>query len=256
MPTNEAVIVSLDNNSSRCTVSISSQPKASNNYSLKLYLNDSAGGAAWCDFTITWMGDFSGSMIPTVGNIGPTITDVVVRKHYPWNGEVDIDYTVVDDIAPIAKNQGMLTSLKVTATDWESGLTYTATSVSGDASLAEGTHNIVCTWNELTFYSTNVIFSVSCIVTPALYCVIDLSAGSSASSYPITYLANPPSGGFNVDTYKTEKLVLRRIEPGTFMMCGEYQTTLTKPYYMGVFEMTQKQYSLVTGSNPSQYKNA
>ncbi len=87
----------------------------------------------------------------------------------------------------------------------------------------------------------------------APYIVIDLSAGSSAASYPITYLDEPPSGGFNVDAYKTTKLALRRIDPGTFMMCGQCQTTLTKPYYMGVFEVTQKQYELIMGSNPSQY---
>ena len=83
--------------------------------------------------------------------------------------------------------------------------------------------------------------------------VIDLSGGAWASSYPVTYLDEPPSGGFNVDEYKTTKLVLRPIEPGTFMMCGEYQTTLTKPYYIGVFEVTQKQYQLVMGLNPSEY---
>ena len=86
-----------------------------------------------------------------------------------------------------------------------------------------------------------------------LFCVIDLSAGPLASSYSVTYLATPPNGGFNVDEYKTTKLVLRRIEPGTFIMCGQYQTTLTKPFYIGVFEVTQKQYELVMGINPSNF---
>ena len=89
----------------------------------------------------------------------------------------------------------------------------------------------------------------------ALYCVIDLSAGPTASKYPVKWLDTPPPGGFNVDEYKTTKLVLRRIEPGTFKMGrASLSVTLTKPYYMAVFEMTQKQYSLVTGSTPSQAK--
>ncbi len=88
----------------------------------------------------------------------------------------------------------------------------------------------------------------------ALYCVIDLSMGPSASRYPVKWLATPPPGGFNTDEYKTSKLVLRRIEPGKFKMDGKYELTLTKPYYMGVFEVTQKQYELVTGGNPSQFK--
>ena len=64
----------------------------------------------------------------------------------------------------------------------------------------------------------------------------------------------PPVGGFNADAYKTTNLVLRLIEPGSFMMGGQYDVTLTKPFYCGIFEVTQKQYELVTGSNPSQYK--
>jgi formylglycine-generating enzyme required for sulfatase activity len=85
----------------------------------------------------------------------------------------------------------------------------------------------------------------------ASYCVIDLSAGANASSYPVTYLAEPPSDSFNVDEYKTTKLVLKRIEAGTFMMGGATRTTLSKPFYIGLFEVTQKQYSLVTGGNTS-----
>ena len=96
-------------------------------------------------------------------------------------------------------------------------------------------------------------------VALAKYCVIDLSAGPDAASYPVTYLAAEPRGGFNVDEYKTTKLVLKRIEAGSFIM-GENQTdkshkvTLTKPFYMGLFEVTQKQWALVTGTNPSRGK--
>ena len=91
-----------------------------------------------------------------------------------------------------------------------------------------------------------------------LYCVIDLSAGSNATNYPVSYLAAEPKGGWT-DEYKTTKLVLRRIEPGTFIM-GEdqanesHRVTLTKPFYIGVFEVTQKQYELVMGNNPSASK--
>ena len=78
-----------------------------------------------------------------------------------------------------------------------------------------------------------------------MYCVIDVSAGENATSYPVTYLDSAPTEGWG-DEYKTTKIVLRRIEPGTFNMSGR-TTTLTKPYYMGVFPVTQKQYQLVTG---------
>ena len=95
----------------------------------------------------------------------------------------------------------------------------------------------------------------------ATYCVIDLSAGANAVNYPVTYLNEPPTGGFNTDEYKTNKLVLRRIESGTFIMGDDqsdetHRVTLTKPFYCGVFEVTQRQYELVTGERPSYFNNA
>ena len=85
-----------------------------------------------------------------------------------------------------------------------------------------------------------------------LSCIIDLSNGPDADKYPVTYMDEPPKGGFNTDEYKTTKLVLRRIDPGKFKMCGKYDVTLTKPYYIGIFEVTQKQWELVMKSKPWQ----
>jgi formylglycine-generating enzyme required for sulfatase activity len=53
-----------------------------------------------------------------------------------------------------------------------------------------------------------------------------------------------------VDVYKTTKLVLKRLEAGTFKMQGSSNVTLTKPFFCGLFEVTQRQYELVTGANP------
>ena len=108
-------------------------------------------------------------------------------------------------------------------------------------------------------------------ISNAKYMVIDLSGGTSASKYPVSYLNDVPSGGWT-ETYKTTKLVMRRIESGTFMMgsptseLGRYtywndmvekrhQVTISKPFYIGVFEVTQRQYELVIGVRPSYYNN-
>jgi formylglycine-generating enzyme required for sulfatase activity len=117
-----------------------------------------------------------------------------------------------------------------------------------------------------------VTFSVTAddgVAPPAadgdLYMVVDLSGGTNAASYPVSYLGGVPAGGWT-DEHKTTKLVLRRIPVGTFMMGSpeselgrstnetQHQVTLTKPYYIGVFELTQKQWERVMGSDPSQYK--
>ena len=85
-----------------------------------------------------------------------------------------------------------------------------------------------------------------------LYMVINLSSGSSSSSYPISYLDAVPDGGW-ADIHKKSRLILRRCEAGTFKMQGSKNVTLTKPFYIGIFEVTQKQYALVTGSKPSRH---
>ena len=100
---------------------------------------------------------------------------------------------------------------------------------------------------------------------PGLYLVIDLSGGTNVVSYPVSYLCSVPTGGWT-NEHKTTKLVLRRIEPGAYTMgCGIsekgyyggeaalHKVTIAKPFYIGVFEVTQKQYELVTGLKPSSY---
>jgi formylglycine-generating enzyme required for sulfatase activity len=86
------------------------------------------------------------------------------------------------------------------------------------------------------------------------------------------------TGVTNNDEYATTSLVLRRIpsKGKTFQMgarSGEqgsgyayknmprgketqHNVTLTKDYYIGVYELTQKQYNLLTGAWPSKFNNA
>ena len=184
----------------------------------------------------------------------PMITRVTAQQRYPWNGKVDISYTINGDVPSSGR-------LKVMAIDQMTGINYIASEValSGDKSMNAATHRLVWDMSAdgLTFKSTNVVFKVSCEMpssTRPLYCVIDLSAGANASSYPVIYSDAPPSGGFNVNEYKTTKLVLRRIEPGAVMTDYGSCITVTKPYYIGIFELTQKQYKLVMGGNPSELK--
>jgi len=98
------------------------------------------------------------------------------------------------------------------------------------------------------------------------YIAIDLSGGSSATHYPIEYLDEIPGGTWS-DEYKTSKLVLRHIPAGSFIMGGRatdypgasntnlHMVTLTKDFYIGVFEVTQRQWELVMGNRPSAFSN-
>ncbi len=94
-----------------------------------------------------------------------------------------------------------------------------------------------------------------------LYIVVDLSGGPDAESYPVRYSSTGPN--LDDDTCCTSELWLRKIPAGMFIMGSpedeeghawgeiQHEVTLTKDYYIGVFECTQKQWNLVMGSNPS-----
>ena len=107
------------------------------------------------------------------------------------------------------------------------------------------------------FGEQNVATDVPASVKEAMYCIVDLSSGPDAKRYPVTYRNDMPKGGWT-DEYKTKKLVLRKIMPGSFQMDPNGQCAsvkITKPYYIGVFEFTQKQWELVMGNRPSMFKN-
>lgn len=117
-------------------------------------------------------------------------------------------------------------------------------------------------------YSSQVKFRITADDSAGgLYMVVDLSGGPSASSYPVSYLSAVPSGGWG-DEYKTTKLVMRKITHGTFTMGSptnelgrdsdepQHAVTLTKDFYIGVFEVTQKQWERVMGNWPSYFYNA
>lgn len=105
------------------------------------------------------------------------------------------------------------------------------------------------------------------VATRGDYLIIDISGGASAATYPVTYyrtLADVP-GVLNSDTYKMTNILMRLIPKGTFMMgsptgeLGRYnnetqhEVALTRDFYVGVFEVTQRQWELVMGDRPSYF---
>lgn len=180
--------------------------------------------SAWCTFA------------------APTISDVKMTSIAPWG--MAIDYTVSGAVAGDAD-----VPLGITATG--GGKIYAARNLTGDTRCENGVHRVY--WNLAKDGVTATVANGIVSVVFPTYCVIDLSGGANATSYPVSYLVAEPSGGFNVTAYKTTKLVLKRVTAGSFKMQNSGAVTLTKPFYMGLFEVTQKQWSLVMGSNPSRF---
>lgn len=196
-----------------------------------------------------------------------TVENVTCLQGWPFTRNVIINYTVDStSAAPVlgVKFYGTVDNGETTFDLSEYG---TITKDGSDGIIkTTGSHKTLWTPNESFYETVTDGFKVKVEAVEMLYMVVDLSGGTSASSYPVSYLADVPQGGWT-DEYKTTKLVLRKIEPGTFTMGSpsselgrkgtedQHQVTLTKAFYIGVFETTQKQYDLVKGSRPSQYKD-
>ena len=191
----------------------------------------------------------------------PAVSNVVARQRWPWNGLVDVDYEVGGDTNLLAD---LTVQITFTASD---GRSWVATNflAGAEPSVEPGAHR--ATWNTAAdagagVMASNAIATVSLVRAPEpRWCVIDLSGGSAASSYPVTYVTDVPNvpGGFNADAYKTTNLVLRLVKPsdwadGTFTMGGSCEATLTNAFWIGVFETTQRQWELVAGGRPSYFR--
>jgi len=184
-----------------------------------------------------------------------TVSDVTARQRYPWNGMVDIDYTITG-----ADTEDTAIAVKVTDTD--TGKVYTPTNFLEVPPTVAGRHRI--TWSTeadgLNLIASNVTVTVSLLkydaaaITNDLYYVIDLSGGPNATRWPVSCLATVPKGGWT-DEYKTTKLVLRRIGKGSIsginsdITSAAKSITIDKQYYIGVFEVTSAQFMLMTGGN-------
>ena len=199
-----------------------------------------------------------------------SVKDVKIAQRYPWNGLVDIDYTIEcdDDTADVW--------VYPVGYDADFNTSVAPRTLEGDGANGQpvkaGTHRM--TWNMAADMPANYnrakfSMKVYAYAGAAPYMVIDLSPGPDATKYDVTYLNEIPDGEWT-EEYKSSKLVLKLVVPGTFMMGTpvdepghsyinssyelQHKVTLTQPFYMGVFEVTQKQYQLVLNSNPSHNK--
>ncbi|MBO7434886.1 SUMF1/EgtB/PvdO family nonheme iron enzyme [bacterium] len=191
------------------------------------------------------------------------VTKVDCLQLFPFSRTVVINYTVESDSTEIfnVKFYGStddgetvfdLSEKGTLANDGAKGLLISA-----------GDHKTLWTPDE-SFYETdtdNMKVKVKIEERDGMpYCAYDLETGE------YSYVDKDPSGEW-ADEYKTTKMVFAYVPAGTFTMgspSGEigrqanqeiqHTVTITKPFYMGVFEVTQKQYELITGSNPSESK--
>ena len=191
------------------------------------------------------------------------VTGVKVQPRSPWNGLVDIEYTVA------CEDPQQEVYVHPVAYDGDRRMTLFMDCLTGDGAtgtVKAGKHKM--TWDSVkdygVFSSANFQVKVYAGKRMPKYIKIDLSSGAESDNYPVTLSFDGPD--VSKDECRTTELWLRLVLPGEFWMGSPkdelgrednedlHHVTLTKPFYMGVFEVTQKQYELVMGDNPSTFK--
>lgn len=190
-----------------------------------------------------------------------TATVTSVRQNWPWDTKVKIGYT----LAAESGKYDLTVKVKQGVDVW----TLSDRALSGDRyGVTAGQHEMV--WNPAHDDVTNftALVNATFIVEPEEnvsvmqeYLIVDLSAGSTADAWPVTAATSVDVAD---EAYKTTKLLFRRVRPRQFLLSspldeplrknayegssGQYATTLTNDYYVCVYEMTQEQYRLMTGT--------
>ncbi len=189
-----------------------------------------------------------------------TVTDVSARQRWPWNNVVDVDFAVNEAIADTKYR------VDVKAVYAGGDRTLTARTFITEP-IAKGGMNRV-TWDfgadYPNFKAKNVQVAVTVtefdnVETP-VYMKVDLSGGKDAASYPVRYTNEAPKHSPKAnDLCKTTELWLRRISPVgktvKFDNAGTFTVSLTKDYYIAIFETTQQQWYQIAGTWPSYMSN-
>ena len=96
---------------------------------------------------------------------------------------------------------------------------------------------------------------------------VDVSSRPDGA-WKVVQLPGVPTDLLKNDVWKTDRILFRKIPAGSFIMGSpssekgrrdneiQHKVTLTRDFYIGVFEVTQGQYENVMGATPSMFENA
>ena len=194
---------------------------------------------------------------------GASVSLGAPQQRYPWNGKMDIPYTLTGTDA--AKTYQLVTTLTV------GGATKAVTNELGQVSDGNYATTVDCAalfGTAVSNQTATVKLAVldyakpALAVTPAVmlygpFFIIDLKPDANGK-FQTTECDYPPEGAWTkdrgwTDDYKSKYLVLRKVAAGTypgFQSNPEKDQTWkqTAGYWIGVFEVTEAQYDRVMGA--------
>ena len=192
-----------------------------------------------------------------------TVTKVSVKPRWPWNGLVDITYSIECDEVD-EKGNPKDVYLDFSGYDNVRNMKIPMKTLTGAGASAPVKHGgpYTVTWDAFKdapgVISSAFEVKIHALAVLGIYMVVNLETGS------VRYTAEEPDLSNN--TCRTTELWLRQIMPSKFSMGSpnnelgrrsdeiQHPVTLTRMFYIGVFQCTQKQWQIVMGSNPSTNK--
>lgn len=225
----------------------------------------------------------AGVICGTLNASAATISRVLVRQQWPWNAKVHVDYRLLNDA-------GESIEVTVAVTNGTRAIALPSRALTGQrmGALSSGDYRLTIDPAKIDFAGADKLddFKVTLSVKAApadaelaLYRIYDLISntrtdvtkaalingqwGDVETSYDFARGGsfNPSevvvwTGVTNNPAYKTNCLVMRYVPAGSFNMLpntegGNISVSLTKPYYIGVFEMTYAQCQLVSPGRSS-----
>lgn len=218
----------------------------------------------------------------------PTVDQVAVRQNWPWSTDLKVDFNLTGVDTPADVFVSYYSGNTPISPDGSAATNGNQAACVGLTGIAEGGQKsfAVPVANRFAGYSKEVPdFRVELEAVDSesgKYLVFDLSAGKDADSYPHFFTNEMSAAVLADDACRTTQLWLRRIPKGAFevgvpdaagdqplrthygsavigafySLGGMYgnqdhrggPTTLSEDFYIGVFELTQKQCAQICGN--------
>lgn len=207
----------------------------------------------------------SALLYASVASATPSLSIIDAHQRYPWNNLADVTYTV----SGLENGHTYKLMFKVGTSE-----NVTRTIDADSSPESDGTYttffNVADGFPEKLMYGgyvQSILIDISAggmkpsdatgnpIQKYGDVMVIDVSGGASANAYAVEYYRNVDMGYFNCSTYKTDKIVLRKVPSETYGVGGEgsngdntARVAMTDGFYIGMFPVTMGQYQNVMGS--------
>ena len=216
----------------------------------------------------------------SVSALATTVSGVTATQHWPWDGKVDISYTLT---ATSAKTTPVFAVSFQGQIGDDTAFTLTALEGDGAAGITLGAGSKRVVWDSkkqsetssgVQTTSLQVAVTAQDVTDEAAYLYVDFSDpiayNLSTPVYKIKYSSSAPTVGTTDEgrVCKASQMWFKRIEDGTFTMGSSYSeidrasdgseqehvVAISKAFYIGVFELTGSQENRIkSGTYPPPY---